>query len=312
MAHWYGDLMGASAYLNRIGLVREELPADLDSLRRIVAAHAEAIPFENLDQATGHAINLDRDAVFAKLVDGPNRRGGYCFEHSTILSEVLPKLGFSAFTTLGRVFLNYSGGANPPAATHLVTLVDLPEGRFIADVGLGGTTPTAPIPLRYGEFDTPHDLHRLVTADDSGIAPEHRRGLTHFLQFWKGDHGGSGDQDAADRDSALHGSGEWVTQYGIGETPALAIDIAVGNWWVSTSPSSHFVTGLVAARVDGSVRRSLSGTTVRSRDYATNPPLSTSRELADIADLRATLSDLFGIDTGGVDLEAAWARATGQ
>ena len=56
-------------YLARIG-VRSPGSADLATLRVIVAGHAQAIAFENLDPFTGRDVLLDPDAPAAKLVRG--------------------------------------------------------------------------------------------------------------------------------------------------------------------------------------------------------------------------------------------------
>ena len=49
----------------------------LEVLNALSAAHAQRIPFENLDVLLGAGVDIQADAVFAKLVE--RRRGGYCF-----------------------------------------------------------------------------------------------------------------------------------------------------------------------------------------------------------------------------------------
>ena len=54
-------------------------------------------------------------------------------------------------------------GGDPTARSHMLLRVTLPEGEFLADVGFGGVTLTAPLRLEIGtEQQTPHEPHRLV------------------------------------------------------------------------------------------------------------------------------------------------------
>src|SRR2546428_13380533 len=85
-------------YLERISAVGPEraalqptaLGADVETLRRMHAAHRETFLFENLSIQTGGRINLALDDLQRKFLD--DRRGGYCFEHNTLFSAALPGL----------------------------------------------------------------------------------------------------------------------------------------------------------------------------------------------------------------------------
>ncbi|STM58270.1 Putative N-hydroxyarylamine O-acetyltransferase [Escherichia coli] len=89
------------------------------------------------------------------------RRGGYCFEQNGVFERVLRELGFNVRSLLGRVVLS-----NPPALpprTHRLLLVELEEEKWIADVGFGGQTLTAPIRLVPDLVQTtPHGEYRLL------------------------------------------------------------------------------------------------------------------------------------------------------
>ena len=68
----------------------------------------------------------------------PNRgRGGYCFEHNSLLQSVLQTLGFEVEGWAGRVLWGRSAD-EPGASTHMLLRVILPEGDFLADVVLAG------------------------------------------------------------------------------------------------------------------------------------------------------------------------------
>jgi hypothetical protein len=60
----------------------------------------------------------------------------------------------------------------PAPLTHRLTLVEFPEGNFIADVGFDGQTPTAPLRLEPGleQITPPGTLSRdLAMARSSGF-----------------------------------------------------------------------------------------------------------------------------------------------
>src|SRR5581483_3723209 len=81
-----------SAYLDRILYAGPREPT-LAALGGVVAAHATSIPFENIDPLLGRGVRLDAGSLTGKLVGGG--RGGYCFEHNTLLQHALRALGFA-------------------------------------------------------------------------------------------------------------------------------------------------------------------------------------------------------------------------
>lgn len=116
---------------------------NIDTLRALHLKHNCTIPFENLDVLLPREIQLDDQSLEEKLVTA--HRGGYCFEQNGVFERVLRELGFNVRSLLGRVVLS-----NPPALpprTHRLLLVELEEEKWIADVGFGGQTLTAPIRL---------------------------------------------------------------------------------------------------------------------------------------------------------------------
>src|SRR2546425_3015555 len=83
-------------YLERISAVGPEraalqptaLGADVETLRRVHAAHRETFLFENLTIQTGGRISLALDDLQRKFLD--EGRGGDCFEHNTLFAAGLP------------------------------------------------------------------------------------------------------------------------------------------------------------------------------------------------------------------------------
>ncbi len=257
------------AYFARLGLDGPR-PPTLATLSAIVLAHIRAIPFENLDVLLGRGIDLDPAAVEHKLVHA--RRGGYCFEHNSHLLHVLGALGFAVTPLSARVRVNRARDYTPPR-THVFVRVDLDGTPWLADVGVGGLSPTAPLRLdTEAEQATPHEPRRLVRDGAwDGLAmrgPDARM----FHQVKLGD--------------------AWVDVCELTMEPMPPIDREVGNWFTSTHPRSHFRDRLMAARATGAGRITVLNRelTIRDRDGRAE-----TRTIADPDELLAVLDDHFGL-----------------
>ena len=237
-----------------------EVPiATLETLRSIHLRHAQSIPFENLNPFLRIPVVLDIDSLYQKLVlDG---RGGYCFEHNLLLAEVLKTLGYSVKGLGARVLWNIPEGI-VTARGHMLLLVEIDHDYFIADVGFGGLTLTAPLALKPNlEQDTPHEKFKLM-------------------------------QSANDYVLQAKVQGAWKRIYSFGLQENFLIDYEVTSWYLSNHPTSHFVTGLIAALPFEKGRHAL-----RNNDFATHY-LDGSHErkrFDNVADLRFTLETTFGI-----------------
>lgn len=202
------------AYLARIGYSGPRTP-NLATLDALVGAHVATIPFENLDVLLGRPIVLEMDAVVQKLVR--DRRGGYCFEHNGLFLNVLEALGFDAKPISARVRLQRARDFTPPR-THMFVRVEFPDGSYLADVGVGGLSPTAALRLVRDEHQpTPHETRRLIIEDGRW-----------FHQALLGE--------------------TWsdICEFTLEEMPP--IDREVANWFTSAHPASHFKNRLVVAR----------------------------------------------------------------
>jgi N-hydroxyarylamine O-acetyltransferase len=245
------------AYLERIG-VRSPVAPDLPTLRSIISAHVATIPFENLDPFLGMSPALDIASVQRKLVhDG---RGGYCFEQNRLLSDALRAIGFQVTDLAARVLWGQPEDAIT-ARTHMLLRVEAGGESWLADVGFGGSTPTGPLALVPDtEQATPHEPFRLTRRDDGD---------------WR---------------VQLFAGGAWKMLYRFNLQPQFAADYRIGNYWTSTNPGSHFVTGLTAARAPAGRRLAL-----RNRQFTehTVGGATTKRTLATAAEIRAVLQDEF-------------------
>jgi N-hydroxyarylamine O-acetyltransferase len=260
------------AYLTRLGCEAEAAPT-LETLRVLALAHPSAIPFENLNPLLRRPVPLDIAALQRKLVH--EGRGGWCFEHNVLLGTALSAIGFQVTGLAARVMWNVPAGVIAPRS-HMVLRIDLDGAPYIVDAGFGGLTLTAPLRLEAGlEEETPHEPARLV-ADAGGFIVE-----------------------------ALV-AGAWKALYRFDLTPQVLADYDVSSWYLCTNPKSHFLSTLVAARVQPGRRYTLRNTdfAIHHADgYTDRRPLLTTREL------RMTLEGMFAIDVPtGPDVEAVFER----
>ena len=215
------------AYFRRIGL-RETPAATPDGLQRWLAAHRQAIVFENLDIPLGRGIAIDGASVFDKLVT--RRRGGYCFEQNRLFSDMLARAGFANRPLLARVLLNAAEGYVPPR-THVALLVDLAGEAWIADAGFGGSF-VPPLRLEDGaEGRTPDGAaHRLRHLSEGEWLLER-----------------AGPSAATDGRAADHE--DWQPQYAFDLDMVAPEDLEQCNHWTATRPGTRFTTLHIVSRV---------------------------------------------------------------
>jgi N-hydroxyarylamine O-acetyltransferase len=245
-------------YCRRIGFTGAREPT-LATLRAIHALHPLAIPFENLDVILRRGVRIDRDGLRQKLIE--SGRGGYCFEQNSVLRDALAALGFNVTMLTARV--RYLVPAERPMPlTHMLLRIDLGGERYIADVGFGANTLTAPLRLdSRDEQPTPHEPCRVVDIDG-------RHGVEIKLR------------------------GTWVQLYNFSLEPQSGADLEVGNWFMSTFPKSRFYAELAVSRPTPTGRLALNNNqlTVHSLSAA-----SERRVLQTESELRQALTGLFGL-----------------
>lgn len=154
-----GEEANIDAYFERIGFAGSIAPT-LQTLELLHALHPAAIPFENLDPLLRVPVRLELSNLQQKLLF--EKRGGYCLEHNLLFRAVLETLGFPVRGLGARVHRGQPEGAERPV-DHVLLAVDIGGATYIADVGFGGLTLTAPLRLRAEvEQPTPHETFRLV------------------------------------------------------------------------------------------------------------------------------------------------------
>jgi N-hydroxyarylamine O-acetyltransferase len=232
-------------YFARIGHDGPTAPSR-SNLDALIGRHVRSIPFENVDVLLGRRIDLDLGRIEHKLL--AERRGGYCFEQNTYFMCVLRALGYDVTPIGARVRVGRTRAETPPR-THVFLLVALPDGPWLADVGVGGLSPSAALRLKLDEVQpTQHEPRRLQSEGPwQGFelrAPEAR--LYH--------------------QALVDGSWQDVCEFTL--EPMPEIDREIGNYYTSSHPGSHFKNRLMVARATSSGRKTLLNRrlTVRQND----------------------------------------------
>ncbi len=255
-------------YFDRVGYAGPCEPT-LEVLTELQALHVCRVPFENLDVQLGRPLTTDADAAYEKIVG--NGRGGWCYEQNGLFGWALAEIGFDVIRVAATVMRSSTNDRWP--ADHLCLLVGMPEdprGRWLADVGFGGSLLT---PIELTEQQTRHLPFRL------GL----RRLDNGAWQFWEDDGGGEFRFDfvaeAAD-EQALSDRCEFL----------------------QTDPQSSFVLSLVAQ-----IRTRNRHTTLRGRVLTVLSTSGVQRTvLHSASDVVETLRDEFQLDVP--EVAALWPR----
>ena len=243
-------------YLARICYKGDRTPT-LETLQAIHKQHTQTIAFENLNSFLKQPVPLDLGSLQQKLIH--EGRGGYCFEQNLLLRSVLIALGFQVTNLTARVLWNLPEGT-VTARSHMLLRVDIDAKPYIADVGFGGLTLTAPLALMPDiEQSTPHETFRLVVDD-----------RTYTMQANIGQ--------------------EWKPLYRFDLQAQQLIDYEVSNWYISTHPHSLFTNTLIVAKPDFGCRYAL-----RNNQFTIHHlhGQTKRRSLKTVTELRTVLEDIF-------------------
>ena len=201
------------AWFDRIGYAGPTAPT-LDTLNRLIFAHAHAISYETLDIMLGRPPKLDVPTLQSKMIT--SGRGGYCFEQNMLFRTGLRSLGYNITSLQGRVVRGLAIDA-PRPAIHMLLQVALPEGTYLADVGFGNLAPTAALRLTPGiEQETPHEVMRFI------------------------DVGGELTLQA----KLKHG---WQHIYRVIPYPRYDGEYEITNWYTGTHPDTPYQGNIIAA-----------------------------------------------------------------
>ena len=208
------------AYFARIAYAGPTQPS-LAVLQALHGAHHGAIPYENIDLLLRQPVGLDVVTLHTKMI--LSQRGGYCFEQNIYFQHVLVAMGFRVRAVAARVFWRALNGEVPPR-NHIVLLVTLDDGDYLADVGFGLLKMWSPLRVEpFIEQHTPIGVYRLMPT-----------GQEFLVQ--------------------LKRNGRWAGRYQVSMHEQAPADWDVAHYYMSTHPSSPFTTNLMAARSKGDAR----------------------------------------------------------
>tara|TARA_R110002020_G_scaffold384014_3_gene594692 strand:+ start:4111 stop:4980 length:870 start_codon:yes stop_codon:yes gene_type:complete len=260
-----GQKVNLNGYFERIGFVGSIAPT-LATLEQLQALHPAAIAFENLNPLLGLPVRLDLASLQSKLLT--ERRGGYCYEHNLLFKAMLEELDFTVRGLAARVLWNNPDGSEQPAR-HMLLAVEISGATYIADVGFGGLTLTAPLKLKAdAEQRTPHETFRL-TGGDPVWQLEARLGE------------------------------DWKPLYAFETSESSLADYEAANAYLAGDPASPFRHELRVALAPTGKRLMLKDNRLTIHADASGPEI---RVLTSLADMREVLTTSFGITLPPADI----------
>ncbi|KAL8829903.1 MAG: hypothetical protein Q9191_001746 [Dirinaria sp. TL-2023a] len=206
-------------------------PGDVIEALRIVQIHQLShVPFENLSihYSPHHAVSIDAEVLFQKIVGNARGRGGYCMENNCFLGTVLRSLGFNIYSAGARVLdgHRYTGWGH---MVNIVTLVD--RSKYVLDVGFGGDGATRPLPLVDGQVSQgicDQELRLIKSNIEPNTDPTQRLWIYQVRSI---------AQD------------EWRTVYAFTELEFLPQDYEVMNFFTSQSRKTWFTRAVMAVKM---------------------------------------------------------------
>jgi N-hydroxyarylamine O-acetyltransferase len=248
--------LDVDAYLARVNYTGPRT-ADYNTLSSILRSHIASIPFESFDVLLGRPIRLDPEALQAKIV--ANRRGGYCFEHGSLMYAALQAIGFAPIRHASRVVLFEQ--RHESVRQHMFLTVAIDGVTYVIDPGFGPFACPFPIPVDGSPVPTSAPTHRLS-----------REGNDWILYVTQ-----EGKQVPG-----------WISTM----EEEYPVDFEMMNYYISTHPASFFTHNILASAVTHEGRINVMNQDVNIiRDGA-----GESVRLTDRKGLRALIAQHFGFD----------------
>lgn len=252
------DVIDLPAYLNRIGYSGSLEPTP-ELLAEFVKRHMAAIPFEAIDVLLDKGVDLAPEAIDRKLL--VERRGGYCFEHASLMRRALRAVGFTVDQHLARVRVHDGLEGPTPPATHASLKVEAGGRLWLVDVGFGGFMPNEPLAWRpHVAQRTDFGTFRLVETRDGWLVElQHRE--------------------------------QWSPLYEILDFHWQEADFKVANHYVASHLDSHFRHVFMVALTGSQGRATLAGNRLK---YA-GIECSRDEYILDVDGLAKALAVEFGL-----------------
>lgn len=239
-------------------------------LVEVIRSHQARLAFTSIGPQLGDDLPLDLDSVFNRVVT--RKRGGYCFEHNLLLFDVLVALGFECRLLMARVVLH---GDDAPL-DHRVTLVTLPDGDAIVDVGMGWPSPTVPVPMSGDVTGDGWRSFRIVESRPGHFTMQSSRGV------------------------------DWKSLYRFELHEYGDVDCEVAHFFTSRSPESQFTQHVIASlSMPGEIR------SLRDATYQVITPDSTvDTAVTDATHLRVLLASELGVAVTSDEADRLWRSAS--
>jgi N-hydroxyarylamine O-acetyltransferase len=244
------------AYLARIHYFGSRAPT-YDNLAAILRAHTANIPFESFDVLLGRPIRLDLEGLQAKIVAA--RRGGYCFEHASLMHAALEEIGFAPVRHASRVLLFEP--RHESVRQHMFLTVAVGDATYVVDPGFGPFACPQPIPIDGTPVPTGAPTHRLA-----------REGNDWFLYVT---HDGRDVQG-------------WVSKM----EEEYPVDFEMMNHYIATHPASFFTHNILASATTREGRVNIMNQDVN----VIHNGVAEATQLPDRKALRSLIAQHFGFD----------------
>jgi N-hydroxyarylamine O-acetyltransferase len=244
------------AYFRRIGYSGARTPS-LKTLSGILSGHVAAIPFESFDVLLGRPIRLDVEGLQAKIVDG--HRGGYCFEHASLMHAALEGVGFNPTRHASRVLLFEP--RNESVRQHMFLTVAIEGKTWVVDPGFGPFASSEPIPIGGNPVPVGAPTHRVAKEGNDWMLYVTREG------------------------KELQG---WVSTM----EEEYPVDFEMMNHYIATHPASFFVHNMLASAATSEGRVNVMNDSVHVIRNGVIAPM----QLQDRRQLRALVAEHFGFD----------------
>ncbi len=255
---YFEPLPNLQAYLQRIGMENEPVELSKAYVDKLIVAHLDRIPFENLDVWDGHKTpSLRTPDLFDKLV--LHKRGGYCFEQNGLLYAVLTALGFECYTTGMRILRATS--TDIPTIAHRSVICIIDGKKHLCDVGYGGMAICEAVP-----FDAP--------ATDNGYHFEFEGDYTFFCKDCEGEH---------------------KRVFMFIDTPLTTKDFEIYNYFISEPEKAGMKRMPMITRVVNGGRIQYVGGKLSTTDI-NSKNVQLIREISDKKELQQVLEEMFGIE----------------
>ncbi|WP_291575779.1 arylamine N-acetyltransferase [Bradyrhizobium sp.] len=244
------------AYLARINYSGPRT-ATYDTLAAILRDHNAHIPFESFDVLLGRPIRLDPESLQAKIVTA--RRGGYCFEHASLMYAALGAIGFNPVRHASRVLLFEP--RHESVRQHMFLTVTTGGTTYVVDPGFGPFACPQPIPIDGTPIPTGAPTHRLV-----------REGNDWFLYVAR-----DGEE--------IQG---WVSTM----EEEHPVDFEMMNHYIATHPASFFTHNILASAATREGRVNVMNQGV----HVIRNGVAEATQLEDRKALRSLVAQHFGFD----------------